>query len=260
MIRSGTNTFRMRIARAIGCVAAALLCLSILANCGGPLALTGGSVPVGASRFSGRVVRADDVTMPVGNADVTVALTTGSRSATRASRDGDPPTGGIGGSGGTGGSGGSGGGLPNTRKSGPNGEFDFGTIGSGDFTITINPPGGFDLQNPWAWSFTLPSETSGYMIAAQWPTWFKPETVNAVTIAPESITLRPGESIRFVYSATDTSGVVIPLSPSLLLLGSTGGITADGTYTAVNTGHAQVVAWLAGKNATANIVVIPGSR
>src|SRR5437879_4618432 len=71
--------------RAIALASAMLALVPIFTGCGGfTTALTGGSVPVGASRFSGRVVRGDDITVPVADADVTVAVTVGGRSATKA--------------------------------------------------------------------------------------------------------------------------------------------------------------------------------
>lgn len=235
-----------------------LAALAFLFGCGaglgvGGVSLTGGSVPIGTSRVKGIVLLAENVSQGVSNATVLLAyVPTTKASGTRAAEDkteerdqlnkkkkDDEDSGGSQGT---------------TPESG---EFDSGPIIGGTYVLTISTPFGVDLGKDWAWRFTLPDNSTAWMVAALWPRWFDPTVVDHVALTPDTVTLKVGESARFAGTAYDKNNTAIPLSVSYLLTGDIGVLSADGTFRATRPGSARLTAWMHGAVASAQINVLP---
>lgn len=206
--------------RKVGLLQAICLC-AILASCGGPTALTGGSVPIGTSRLQGIVVRAEDVTRSVPDTQLTLTR--------------NP--------------------YQSLRNSDSQGHFDFGNIIDGYFTCAVKPPSGSGLGENWAWRFYLPPNTNAYLVAAIWPSSFDPTSVRRLTLQPGSITLRPGDSVRFISTAYDQNDNPIPLSMSFLLEGDIGTLSPDGTFQATKAGRGRISIWVTNHTVSADIFV-----
>jgi hypothetical protein len=198
--------------------------LAAIAGCGGGgLSLTGGSVPIGTSKLRGVVVRADDINQPVPGAALTLSV-------------GDKQS---------------------TDVSDQAGSFDFGSIVGGQYSCAIEPPSGSGLRDAWVWYFSLPDDTPAQMVAALWPAGFDPNTVKRVSITPDQYTLRVGETIRFVPTAYDSDDQPLSIRPSLLLEGDLGTLAVGGQFTAAKVGQGEIIAWLNGRFAVAQVKVIP---
>jgi hypothetical protein len=135
------------------------------------------------------------------------------------------------------------------------GEFDFGKVIGGEYVLSVTPARGSDLQDVWSWRFVLPVDAVVQLYASVWPQNLDTTTIDTVTLAPPVISLRKGETIRFVAAAKDKDGVALPYAPSLLLVGEVGRLLPEGTFTAEHAGTATLTAWMAGKQTTATIEV-----
>ncbi len=203
---------------------ASLCAVVLLLGCGsGPLGLTGGSIPIGTAVLRGVVVRADNITKPVDEANVSLHL----------------------------------GAKHNDSASDPGGKFDLGTVAGGSYSCVVLPPENSDLGKNWNWEFQLAAGVPAQLVAALWPARFDIASVSRVGLAPGSHTLHVGESIRFVATVYGPGGAALNLYPSLLLSGSVATLRTDGTVTATGIGQATLTAWMAGKFYSANISVIP---
>jgi len=200
----------------------AAVALLAVVGCGGHLALTGGSIPIGTSRLQGIVVRAENVSIPL----------SGARLALQSD------------------------GKITYRESDPKGRFDFGNVPGGLYLCTVQPGSISGAGAGWAWFFTLSEDTSGYMICSVWPKLFNTASVDRVVLEPPEVKLKVGESVRFASSAFDKTGKVIPFRPSLLLEGGVGTLSVDGTFYANRRGKARVIAWMAGKAIQSTIEVV----
>jgi len=209
---------------AIGCTLLLATIFMLAAGCGGgPLGLTGGSIPIGTAALRGVVVRADNITQPLEGAVVT--LHTGS--------------------------------LHNDATSDSNGRFDVGQFAGGAFTCTVQPPENSDLSKEWSWDFSLSNGVPGQIVISLWPARFDPDSVGNVTMSPAQYTLHVGDSVRLVANAYDKNGAILLVKPSFLLAGTGATIQPDGTVNATALGSITIYAWMAGKMATTNIAVIP---
>lgn len=208
-----------------------LVSLAVVVGCGGSLSLTGGSVPIGTSRLKGIVVRADNVLQPV--ADATLALTLLTDKSQRA--------------------------TPNASKitTDLQGRFDFGPITGGRFSCAIQPLSLTGLDLNWNWFFELPEGTSAQMIAALWPDWFDPHTVRRVTLAPDVLRLRVGDTVRLIATAYDEDDRAIPLGVSLMVEGDIGTLQIGGLFHAEKAGRGKVRAWMPNYEVSAEIQVDP---
>jgi hypothetical protein len=211
------------------------LLFTALLGCSSGLSITGGSIPIGTIRLRGVVIRADNITQVVPNTPSSLQL------------DGNL-----------------------SRATGNDtGRFDYGFIPGGNFTYTIPPPYGSESGKLWQWQFTLlgkldgsplgvPSvdSTNAQLVATVWPRGFDPATVSSVTLAPNGIRMRVGETVRFVATPLDKNAQAIALAPSLLLEGDIGPLTVDGTFQARKPGVGRLTAWMAGQSLTVEIRVL----
>ena len=196
----------------------------ILTGCGsGKLGLTGGSIPIGTSALQGTVVRADNPSIPVESASVTLA---------KGSQHDDLAT-------------------------DAHGRFDLRDIAGGTLSMSVQASDSEALRPDWRWDLPLPEGAHAQLIVALWPATFDPNSVTAVMVAPPSYTLRVGDTIRFVATAQDLTGEVLSVMPSLLLVGDSALLASNGAVTGAAPGHATLTAWLHGKTAQADITVIP---
>ena len=217
--RAGIPARAIRTSVIAGTVAACMLL-----GCGsGKLGLTGGSIPIGTAALRGVVVRADNVSRPIDGAQV--SLRAGARH--------------------------------NDAASDPNGEFDLGSLAAGSFACVVEPPDNSGLRKGWNWDFPLSDNTPGRLVIALWPSAFDPASVGSVGLSPSSYTLRVGESVRFVAAAYDAAGARLAIAPSLLLTGTGATVAPNGMVLATGPGRLTLTAWVAGRFATANILVIP---
>jgi hypothetical protein len=192
-------------------------------GCGGPLALTGGSIPIGRALLQGRIARADDLSRPVSGAAVVLKL--------------DKASG--------------------VRYADADGKFEFANIRGGIYACTVFPPEGSGLQ-AWTNQIQLPEGERAQMLAAMLPSNVNSGSVSEVKIIPNGYTLSVGETVRFTAHAYDHADIEMNLRGSLLLIGDVGELSQDGTFQATKPGHASLVGWVGGAVATAEVSVNPG--
>lgn len=197
---------------------------ALLPGCGGATGITGGSVPLGRSRLQGQIVRADNIL--AGIAEVPYTLTLGASFV--------------------------------NGKSTYEGGFDFNNVAGGSYVFAIRPDRGTDLTpNGWVWRFTVPEGEASTLIAAVWPKWFDPLKVTNMELAPSSIRLKVGQSVRFVTNVYNENSVIVPIYPSMLLTGDIGTLEPEGTFRAAKPGNGTVTVWLPNNERTAAIEVAP---
>ncbi len=235
--------------------------LVLLYGCGGsglgggdPVAIIGGSVPVGT--FRGVVVRADNPVEHIANATVSIAPQSASTSGQAGA---DQPVKGLSASAGvrdtTTTSNGTGL-LQGGQQTDLNGNFNLGFSQAGDFVFKVIPPQA-DLTHNYAWPLTLTDHLDVQVVAALWPTSFDPSIVQSVKMPVDQVTMHIGDTIRFDPFALDKNGNMIPLSLSLMATGGLGTLGSDGTFSASTAGTGQMIGWIGGHSATTQIRVVP---
>jgi hypothetical protein len=198
----------------------------LAAGCGGrPLALTGGSIPIGAAQLQGKVVRADDIGRPIAGAAVVLAR----------------------------------GQASGIRYTDAEGDFSFDNIAGGSYACTIFPPEGSGLQ-AWTNQLQFPEGERAQLIATMLPTNVNPGSVAQVKIVPNGYSLSVGESVRFTAHALDQANAELNLRGSLLLIGDVGELTQDGTFQATNPGTGSLTGWVGSAVTTAEVKVNPGPQ
>jgi hypothetical protein len=189
---------------------------------GGPLALTGGSIPIGVSRLQGVAVRADDIGRPISGASV--VLSRGNQSG-------------------------------NTFTD-SEGRFTFERIAGGNYLCTIFPPEGSGVQ-PWSFNIQFPEGARAQLLARMLPSGADPASIQGVRIVPEGYSLNVGESVRFSAQAFNLANDVLNIRGSLLLVGDVGHFDADGTLVATMPGEAMLVGWAGDHVKTVEVRVVP---
>jgi hypothetical protein len=212
---------RNRVAHSVR-LAFLLLSLQMLGGCGGPTSLSGGSVPLGAA-VRGSVVRADNTSLPVGQANVTLS--------TAGSVLGQPV--------------------------GPGGQFEFKNLRSGIYTCTVQVPPTSDLRNDFEWSFEVAPKNVVRIIAALPPKSFDPGIVDRVELAPSGLSVKVGDTARFMTEIFDVFGNRVVMGAALMLAGNVGSLDATGQFVATSPGSGQVQARLGGATALATVEVTP---
>ncbi len=206
-------------------VRTAATCLAVLSlgGCGGPLSITGGSVPIGSARVLGRVVRADNVNSPVAGALVVLAQ----------------------------------GAYRSERSTSPDGAFDFGGVKPGPFACSVKPPDGTGLSATWAWRFELGEAKSAKLVAAVPPKAHEGFVAGNVTVNPPGASIAVGETLRFSAIGYDAAGLPAPFRPAILLEGDVGTLDSDGFFHAVKPGTGLIRAIIGSASAAATIRVTP---
>lgn len=199
-----------------------ILSLASLSGCGGPTSLSGGSVPLGAA-VRGVVVRADNTSLPVGQANVTL------------SRAGSV--------------------LGQTVN--PAGQFEFRNLAAGIYTCTVQVPPTSDLRNDYEWRFEVAPKNVVRVVAAIPPKSFDPATVDRVEMAPSGIRIKAGDNSRFMTEVFDALNNRLSMGVSLMLSGDVGSIDTSGLFVATKPGTGQVQARLGNATALATVEVTP---
>ena len=146
--------------------------------------------------------------------------------------------------------------TPGGSQAGAYREYLFDNLPAGHYSLKVSIPNSA-AYGPFEWAFDLPGDSMVRAVTALWPSSFDSDTVGEVQISPRYITVSPGETVRFFGAATNLMGEQIPYSVSFMLVGDTGELAPQGLFTARRLGKSQLVAWLNGKSAAAEINVVP---
>ena len=187
--------------------------------------ISGGSIPTGGSRLTGRAVTAEDPRVPISNATVSVQTTVPGQA---------PQT------------------LQVTTDA--EGNFAFPQVPTGSVNsrvqVTVRAPD--SLFRPLALSFLLTNQRPATLIAALPASSFDVARGTSVTIMPPAASVHVGDTIVFTAQVRDRAGNVLPIMPSLLFDGDFGTLNADGTFTGTGTGSI-VAYWYGGITSAAQV-------
>ncbi len=203
-----------------------VLLLSILASfviggCGsGSNFFDGGHVPIGGnaavSRIVGLVYDAENSSAPVPNATVLVTNTLLAG-----------PT------------------RMQTVTTGANGSFDFPSMSNpyavSRMTVLVTPKVGSDRQSQQLSFPVQPGQTAHVMVAL--PSISFDQTTPAAVSVSQVSTISAGDSTQVTASLLSASGAKLPVTPSLIFIGTFGTITPDGLFTSAATGTGVITAY-----------------
>jgi hypothetical protein len=189
--------------------------MALLPGCGGLLAFSGGSVPIGKTRVFGTVVRSDNPLQAVSNARVTLV----------SSAIGSEP-------------------QSFQTLSAPDGRFDFPAIPlgapTGNIQVTVDPQDA--SLHPQQVHFLAADKRNANLIVALAPTSFDLSTVSAVAVTPNKVTIRTDVTTQLTATIRDKDNNPLPLVPTLLFDGNVGTISSDGTFYSTGLGSGTVIA------------------
>ena len=199
-----------------------------VSGCGGA-AFTGGSVPIGKAALTGRVVRSEDATLPLANAQIAIVATPQNSDAKILHATTDQ-----------------------------NGVFNVTDIPtdavSGAVTVTAaSADGAFRAQQV---SFRLNNNHSASVIFALPPANYTPAIGTTLTISPAHLTAQPGQRVLVTALLRAPGGVPLALTPTLFFDDSFGLLNPDGSFTASDAGTGDIVAyWYNGLTSSATVSV-----
>lgn len=226
-----------------GLIVGVLVGVALLNGC--TEALTGGSIPTGGliTRASGVVVRADSPTTPLVGATLRFLPGTPTRVVTGGGGGGGTGGGTGGGStGGGGGTGGSGGGSSDPAgtvsvRTDAAGAFSATGLATGALYVELTPPSGSGVLTS-RYTLGFGSGTSYQLVLAPLPDTYNTALLTGVTCSPLQIRAQVGQAVPF--ELTMPSGFPSTLTPSLLLAGDCGTVSASGGFLGLAAGSGEL--------------------
>ena len=210
-------------------LALAALLASVNGCGGGGNAFTGGGIPIGKAALTGRVVRAEDTTLPLANAQIQIVATPQNSAAKILSATTDQ-----------------------------NGVFSVTGIPtdavSGPVAVTAaSADGAFKAQQI---SFRLNNNHSASVIFALPPANYTAALGTTLTISPSHLTAQPGQRVQVSALLRAPDGAILALAPTLFFDDSFGLLNPDGSFTASDAGTGDIMAyWYNGLTAAATVTV-----
>ncbi len=214
-----TNFISVKSSRCTLLLALVLASLMVLSGCGGGgLSFDGGHVPIGggaaSSRVTGQVFLAENNSAPLPNATVTV--TNVSVQGTSRSQ---------------------------STTSAADGTFTFDKIPDtssvNQYLVSVLPPAGSD-RIAQQLSFAVNSGVSLTVLVAMPRLSFNQLLPAAVSLSPAGLNVHTGDTIRLSASVLDSSGAVLPVTPSLVFFGNFGILLPNGLFESTGAGTGSV--------------------
>jgi hypothetical protein len=178
-------------------------------GCGLASGFTGGGVPIGKAAVAGRAVAALNSDLPIANASVHLIVVTQTRSV----QSFDAVTDAAG------------------AFRFPEIPFDA-SVATMRVNITPANPG----IRPQSVGFTIASGQRAALIFALVPSSYNISDVSSLNVLPTDPTLETNSAGKITAQALDKQGNVLPLSPTLLLVGDFADVQPDGTFQTLSAG------------------------